>query len=223
MDYSNKLNLKDFFDALSKEIYCVIKLGEDYPNYISYSDIDIFCFDIAKVANIILIVGKEYVKNQNCRIELNTVSENQIQIDFYFDNSKKLDFKFDLYQAFGAYKKINIKESLFVSIIENRVLNEKNIYVPAKIDDLLLRYIEYVEFYDIRADKIKHVEYIKNKATEEELQKMLDKLHYFTAMPNVSDGEKNSKNPAKQSFKAFWKQFKHKPFKTISYIFTGKF
>jgi hypothetical protein len=54
----------------------------------------------------------------------------------------------------------------------------------SKIDDLILRYIEYIEWYEIRPDKIKHLEFIAEHLTsDEEQKKMLDKLHYYTAFP----------------------------------------
>lgn len=186
MRYSNKLNLQEFFAALSDEIYCVVKFSDNFPNYPAYTDVDIFCFDINKISNKILAVGNNYVENNKCAIKITNLSKDQVHIDFHFNGSKKLDFRFDLYQALPAFKRINIKQGFYSTIIENRLLNDKNVYVPDKIDDLILRYAEFIEWYDIRADKLKHVEYIKEKASDAEQKIMLDKLHYYTALPGIS-------------------------------------
>lgn len=185
MIFSNKLNLLDFFDSLSEEMYCVIKLDEDFPNYHENSDVDIFCFDINKISNIILGIGNKYVKN-DFEIKVHSINKSQVHIDFYNKESNALDLRFDLYQEFPNYKRVNIKPGFFSTIIENRVLNNKNVYVPEKIDDLILRYIEFIEWYEIRADKLKHINYIFEKASESEIKVLLNKLHYYTALPDIN-------------------------------------
>lgn len=185
MIYSNKLDLQEFFNALSDEIYCVIKPNEDFPNYYEYSDVDIFCFDINIIANIILTIGKKYINNNNFDIKVSNLSNYQTHIDFYYNKNNKLDFRFDLYQAFPEYNRVKVKQNFFSTIIENRNLNNKNIYVPDKIDDLILRYIEFIEYYDIRADKLKHFQYILDNASQSERKLLFDKLHYYTTLPEV--------------------------------------
>jgi hypothetical protein len=226
MKYSNKLNLPEFFKEFSDESYCIIKTDDNFPNYYACSDIDIFCYDISKLADKIFKIGNKYIEDGfEIRVrEAN--SRNQVQIDFYIDN--KLDFKFDLYQQLPNYKRIMIKSAFFSSIIENRIRITKNFnneefefYVPSKIDDLILRYIEYIEYYDIRADKIKHMDYINYSADKLDKKLLLDKLHFYTEIPNVKSEESEINSNLKRIKKhliKFWKR----PLKYLFYALTGK-
>ncbi len=190
MPFTNRLNLIGFFDELKTEIYCVIKLNAEFPHYVKNSDIDIFCFDITVIAQKILSFGNNYVDN-GWRITVTTISEHQIHIDFYFSGEYLLDFRFDVYGRLPTYAKIQIKPAFFSTIVENRIFNDKGIYVPSKIDDLILRYVEYIEYYDMRPDKIKHINYILQCSTNNEQKLLLDKLHYYTEIPLIVELHKN--------------------------------
>ncbi|ETX12584.1 hypothetical protein MUS1_03085 [Marinomonas ushuaiensis DSM 15871] len=122
-------------------------------------------------------------------------------VDFMVNN--EIHFRFDLYKQLPIYRNISLKPAFFSSVIEsasvisvtedNRVASIK---VPSKTDDLILRYVEYHEYYAARPDKIKHVEYIQQKIVGNEIEqvKMLDKLHYYTAFPKVAYRKKTLKD-----------------------------
>lgn len=184
MKYSNKVNIADFFMEIASETYCIVKLDNAFPSYQAYSDIDIFCYDIKRMVRAAMKFGNEYA-SKGFKIEVNEVSENQVHVDFYAPSEKKLDIRLDFIQSLGGYKKINVKSALFSSILEGRVpikQNDIDLFVPSPIDDLLLRYIEFVEYYDIRADKIKHADYINDHACDLDKKSMLDKLHFYTEL-----------------------------------------
>jgi hypothetical protein len=197
MKYSNKVNIADFFMETADEFYCIVKLDGTFPNYQAYSDIDIFCYDIKKMVRSALKFGNEYA-SRGFKIKVNEVSENQVHVDFYAPGEKKLDIRLDFMQYLGGYKKINVKSALFSSILEGRVPIKQNgidLFVPSPIDDLLIRYIEFVEYYDIRADKIKHAEYINNLASKLDKNLMFDKLHFYTELPlSVSKSDEVNAN-----------------------------
>ena len=157
MTYSNRLNLDRFFFALRDQPYAIAKLG-DFPNYYSGSDIDVFCYDVHKIARLILSVGNWYV-DQGFEITVSTKGESQTYVDFWYDG--ELEFRFDLCQSLSNYKRIRLKEHYVYSVVENAsvVHREFNgarypIYVPSTLDDLLLRYVEYIEWYETRPDKV---------------------------------------------------------------------
>jgi len=195
MNFSNKLDLSKFFKEFEDEQYCIIKLDKNFPNYYEYSDIDIFCYDVLKLADKIFKNGQNYI-DRGFEIKATEVCLNtQVHIDFFIGG--KLDFRFDLYQNIPDYKKILIKPAFYSSVIENRTAVQKQseteffkIYVPCKTDELILRYIEFVEYYDIRADKIKHANYINSYANKLDKKKFLDKLHFYTAIPEAKCDEK---------------------------------
>jgi hypothetical protein len=187
MKYSDKINLGDFFMGIADEVYCVVKLDKAFPSYQAYSDIDVFCYDVKKMVRAVLEFGNNYVE-KGFKIQVNELSEHQVHVDFYVPGENRLDFRFDLMQCMGEYEKISVKPALFSSILESRVSvrhNSVDFFVPSPIDDLLIRYIEFVEYYDIRADKIKHADYINDHASKLDKKAMLDKLHFYTKLPLI--------------------------------------
>jgi len=206
MNDHNKLNLNEFFYNLKDEVYIVAKLSENFPDYHAGDDIDIFCYSLKKVATQILGLGNKLTKKGY--IVKVTKRLNQYYIDFYFNDS--LEFRFDLYQKFPEYKKINIKEALFYSIIENATSvthyhkgNPYPLFIPSQIDDLLLRYIEYIEWYETRPDKIKHADYISKKIKSDETRiNILDKLHAYTDIPEFNYERKPSKFSKRYLFRS---------------------
>jgi hypothetical protein len=185
--FSNALDLDEFFYAARDQIYAIIKLG-DFPNYYKGSDIDVFCYNKNDFAQIILGVGNKYL-NRGFEIKVVEKTTTQTYLDFYLEGS--IDLRFDLYQSFPDYKKIKIKEHYLLSVVENAVSisrefrgNRYSIYVPSDVDELLLRYIEYIEWYELRPDKIKHLEFIINSIDKvPERIGFLDKLHLYTEIP----------------------------------------
>lgn len=166
-----------------------MKLSADFPYYYKGSDIDVFCYNKDEFAKLLLSVGNSYL-DQGLEIKVSNRGKSQTYIDFYFDD--ELEFRFDLYQSLPEYKKIKIKEHFLLSIIENAVpLNREfdginyPIYVPSEIDDIILRYIEYIEWYEIRPDKIKHLDYIVSSVSSNSHRiRFIDKLHLYTELPD---------------------------------------
>ncbi len=195
MNDSTQIDLEKLFVPLKDEAYCIIKLNEDFPDYRPGSDLDIFCYDLSKMANLILRFGNHYVA-KGWRIKTSTLAENHVQIDFFPKGSNTLDIKFDLYGHLPNYTRIQFKEGLFTRVIDHAVAH-KCVKTPGKIDEMILRYAEYVEYYNIRADKIKHVDYILKKASEAEREQFLDKLHYYTAIPEEKVAEKTFRQECK--------------------------
>ena len=73
---------------------------------------------------------------------------------------------------------------------------------PSVDCDFILRYVEYHEFYSQRPDKIKHIDYIKNKIfiDKEVYVRALDKLHYFTAFPKPEYRAKSLRDKLSEKF-----------------------
>jgi hypothetical protein len=186
MTYSNILDLDRFFFCAQDQVYVVVRLG-DFPNYYKGGDIDVFCYNKAEFAKVVIGVGQSYLE-QNFEISV-TDDDVQTYIDFYLGS--ELEFRFDLYQSLPNYKKIRIKEHYIFSVIENAAVVHREfkgvrypIYVPSVVDELLLRYIEYIEWYHLRPDKIKHLDYILDSvSTDASRIGFLDKLHLYTRLP----------------------------------------
>jgi hypothetical protein len=163
-------------------------LCAEFPNYYKGSDIDIFCYNNDEFAKLILSVGNGYL-DRGFEIKVNNKTESHTYVDFYFDG--ELEFRFDLWQTLPEYKKIRLKPHYFFSVIENAVAIQRifdgieyALYVPSTADDLLLRYVEYIEWYELRPDKIKHLDYIINSISHDSNRiRFIDKLHLYTELP----------------------------------------
>lgn len=193
-----KLDLLAFFKLIENEQYVVIKPSCTLPDYDLGSDIDIFCYHVGKMVEITTAFLANYVDDKS-NISV-TDSLSKVHVDFLVND--KINFRFDLYKQLPNYKNISLKSAFFSSVIESALTRELTeseasvtVKVPSETDDLILRYVEYHEYYAARPDKIKHVEYIQDKIafSESERVKMLDKLHYYTAFPQVVYREKTFK------------------------------
>lgn len=186
--FSNRLDLDRFLFEVRDQIYVIVKTAE-FPNYYKGSDIDVFCYNKNEFAKLILRVGNWYV-DQGFEIRVTNKDESHTYVDFCLNG--EIEFRFDLYQSLPNYRKIRLKEHYIYSIIENaRTLYrefdgvEYPIYVPSTVDDLLLRYVEYIEWYETRPDKVKHLDYILDAvACDSSRISFLDKLHLYTELPS---------------------------------------
>ena len=177
MEYSTKLQLDDFFNHLQKENFVVIKMSDDFPNYFKGDDIDIFCEDLNSLVERTLLFGNKYVQKGGWEIRLTRKDKNKkIHIDFIYVG--ELEIRFDLHGSLPEYKKVSLKQGFFNSILKNKVKKDVKdylVYVPSEIDEMVLRYIEFHEYFDKRPDKIKHLDYIVSM----ENPKFLEKLHRY--------------------------------------------
>jgi hypothetical protein len=181
-----KVDLKPLFESLEKKHYCVVKLPFDFPDYKLGSDLDIFCYDIENIGKVVLSFLKDYIGNDQTILIKNL--EKQLYVDILHND--KIHFRFDIYGSLPCYRNIHIKEAFFSSVIDCSIIVEQNgcrVKVPSQIDESILRYIEYQEWYGQRPDKIKHINYLSKKIMDDEIdvESLLDKVHYFTELPRI--------------------------------------
>ena len=207
------MNLIPFFRLISSDNYCVIKISEQFPHYSSGDDVDIFCYDPENIAKKVLIWGNEYTKN-GLEIRVKTQTEyRHVTVDFL--KGKQIEFRFDLHGRLPCYKKLLIKPALFESVIEHSQAADYIcegesfiVRIPNIIDDIVLRYIEFIEWYNVRPDKVKHLDYIIEKIDENKRAKFLDKLHYYTAIPEYFNSCQVRRQPLKKAISKILAKFK---------------
>jgi hypothetical protein len=188
-----KLDLNKIFSSISGLKYCIIKIPTDFPNYDKGSDLDIFCYNLESLSQVIiseLQVGIPSDFSVNV-----TIKNGQTYIDLM--DRDCIHLRFDIYNKLPIYKNILIKEAYFSSVIEHSELHSVQglpVKVPSEIDDVLLRYVEYQEFYSERPDKIKHIAYIEKKIVEKDVDRdeIFDRLHFYTALPKAYQIENRS-------------------------------
>jgi len=181
MQYSQNLKLNDFFSKLEKENYTIVKLSDNFPNYFNGDDLDIFCENIDSFSQKILTIGNKYIKKNNCEVRIRQKNDTHYHIDFIFD--KKLDLRFDLYNKLPSYKNLKLKNNLFGTILKNKTKKQQDnyfIYVPSSNEEMILRYVEFLEWFDKRPDKIKHLNFIlDNTSNPITKEKFLIELHNY--------------------------------------------
>lgn len=212
-----KIDLLALFKLIVNESYVVIKPSSKLPDYDVGSDIDIFCYHADQIGEKISGFLTDYLDEQST-ISV-TDSPFKMHVDFIINN--EINFRFDLYKKLPEYKNINLKSAFFSSVIESAITHELShnevsavVKVPSVTDDLILRYVEYHEYYAARPDKIKHIDYIQDKISNSESDrvKMFDKLHYYTEFPQVAYRQKTLKErliEKREYFQANFDKIKH--------------
>jgi len=156
--YSNIIKITNLLSNLSD--YAVIKMADNFPNYVHYDDLDIICRDkkslMHKVLDMELPVGIN---------KISTVEKgNHIHIDYYIPGNKTLNFRLDLIDSL-SYSKFNVNINYINTIIDNSVtknIGNEAIYVPVNVDDLVIRFFEFLEY----PYKKKHYTYVRANITK---------------------------------------------------------
>ena len=139
--------------------YILIKKDPDFPRYSPGSDLDLVVFDREAV---IQKICEYYTGKLKGRAELEiTDIDDHCHLDFVFDG--ELDIRIDLIDNFRFFNKLEVKPSFLVKLFKDRKAcsqGKQSVWVPSDEDDLTLRYFEYLEWFEQRPDKIKHLDYI---------------------------------------------------------------
>ena len=184
------LDLLSFFQDLAGGSYCVVKMSATFPGYQEGEDVDIFCYSVADFTSKILSWGKNYVADGFEIRVTNVHKKEHVHVDLY--RGQVLHFRFDLYGALPLYRKLSIKPALFESVIEHAQAvphqtptASASVRTPCRVDDLLIRYLEFMEWYDVRPSKIKHLDIIMESADAETRERLVEKLHHYTKLPPI--------------------------------------
>jgi len=216
-----KLNLKKLFLNLKDELYVIVKYtGID--EYKPGSDIDIFVLDSKNFVAKILDFGFQYL-DLGYEIEVIDNQNKHSYVDFKREN--KIELRFDLYEDFEMYKNISIKNEYFQKIFESRqqLLNFSElqnfyVYVLKEKDELVFRYLEFIDWFAERPDKIKHLSYIlKSLKSDETNFEFINLLAENTTayLPDMIDLRCWVKEQDVDSFSSFiknnhWRNIKNK-------------
>jgi len=199
---NKKIDFNLFFEKCESVSYAVIKLSPDFPSYVIGADLDIFCRDIEEMSRLVVSFFSGYVQDGVYVRALK--KDNRVHVDLIENES--IHFRFDLVDKMPNYKNILVKPSLFDVVIENSILKELDdfvVKVPSIEDDCVLRYLEYVEYYERVPDKIKHAEYINSLIESTVLDKKLffERVRYYTRLPDVKYHKKSFMDKLVEQYK----------------------
>lgn len=183
--------LTKVFAECDKLDYVVVKLPHEFPNLNVGSDIDVICANRFEFAEIVFVSCVDF--DLRCKVIDRTGST---YVDLYHENIFLL--RFDLISELGMHTNVRLKDTYVTALIygfQKIKVADIELKVPEKIFELIFRYVEYLELYSYRPDKIKHLNYIENLITvDPKLQeKFFQTFHNFIEIPK--------KVPEKKIFK----------------------
>lgn len=129
------------------------------------SDIDLLCRDKTTL-------GKQLLRNSQPLISLGYTlrlrelpETDQTHLDIMHGN--QIALRLDLHEGLGAYRRVPIKGTFTTNLLARRTWADLTcptgsiqLPIPDTLDNLVLRYLEYHEWFDARPDKIKHADHI---------------------------------------------------------------
>ena len=162
------------------EDYVLIKKSTEFPSYSSGSDVDLLVMDKESALNRVVCFYDSYLSEKR---ELK-VSDTGYHCHLDFLVGDKLDIRIDLIHNFDFFTRFSVKNGFFVKIFKDRQIihfERMPVYIPAPEDDLTIRYLEYLEYFDRYPNKIKHLNYICNIKDELLKQRFFENTHRFIA------------------------------------------
>ena len=160
------------------ENYVLLKKWDDFPAFLPGSDVDLLVADLyesSKKLQLFLLPkldGEEWylqVKEGRGKIHIDIIHEDNIFL------------RFDLTDSFN-FRKFSISPAFKFKVFLDRInesCRESKIWVPSEEDNLLIRYFEYLEWFELNPSKIKHLNYILENADAETISQMIKNAHQF--------------------------------------------
>jgi len=156
----------------------VLILWKEFPSYAPGSDVDLVVFDQPHAIQTIHQFYDAHLREHGEMLV--TDNDGYCHIDFYLDG--EFDLRIDLIDGFNFFEKIAVKPAFMTKLFTRRKkkqFGEHSVFVPAEVDELTLRYFEYLEWFDRGRDKIKHLEYICEVDDEELKRRFFENTHRF--------------------------------------------
>lgn len=185
---NHNLTLLDALGCLGEE-YIILRIWPDFPSYLLGSDIGILVIDLYKASKQIQEFLIKFTNEDNT-IKVEEL-HNQIHIDFL--REKKLVIRFGIIDSLDIYSRFHVQDSLKTIIFLTRTtqdINNQQIYLPSTEMDYLIRYFEYLQWFEQRPDKIKHMEYILANSTEKQRLELIENAHRFLRWNHSTADEK---------------------------------
>ena len=175
------INLLDALQHIGD--YVLLRKWDDFPNWLPGSDVDILALDYHESLKHLQVYLSELLDGQNNYLR---ISESPTHIHADIMHEEKILLRFDLMNDF-FFPNFEIMPSYKTYVFMNRIQKEIEgnlIYLPEQADDLLIRYFEYIAFFEQRPDKLKHLDYILACNDKDQIQKMVINSHRFIRYPH---------------------------------------
>jgi|AntAceMinimDraft_1070359.scaffolds.fasta_scaffold56181_2 hypothetical protein len=183
-------DMSNFLNCLRRGRDVVVKANAKLPLLQNGADIDIYSLDANSLVESLLALPRQ-LKAQS--IAVRKRGEKHVQIDFL--SADHLVVRFDIYSGFPEFRRFEVDEQIFGSLVGAGVLTEPLINgigypVLPTAQEALVRYMEYCEFFWTGPDKAHHLDWILGKLTDVERGFLFATAHAnvrprFTAPPRA--------------------------------------
>jgi len=156
----------------------VIKAAENFPEYCPGSDIDLLVLSIKDALDTIFQFYRNHFSNYGT-LKIEDI-HGHCHADFFFEDT--LELRIDLIENFNFYQKIVIKNGFTAKVFRDCCQSKSDggsFFVPSHVDDLTIRYFEYIEYFEQNPDKLKHLEYICDIEDESVKKEFFSNTHRF--------------------------------------------
>lgn len=170
------MSIKSYISGLDN--YVILRPSPDFPNVKPGSDIDILVED-RKYAEKIIVKNFLSEVEEGCEVVV-SVEKSHTHIDLIKNTS--LYIRIDLIDSFIELKKIKISRAFPIHILTNKIekkIGEETFFFASSLDDLLIRYIEYIEYFEMLPTKEKHLRYIYANIPDGDWNYFIDYCYRF--------------------------------------------
>ena len=175
---NNLIHIQKLLQQLDNE-YIVLKIWPDFPNYLPGSDVDLLVFNRHQSVERLIEYLNQKLDGNDTFVRIHD-SGKHLHLDVMKEG--KLDIRVDLIDNLDIFHDFGIQDALKTKFFMDRIVKDFDglpIFVPCKSDDLLIRYIEYLAYFSMRPEKIKHLEFILENSNETEQKAMIANAHRF--------------------------------------------
>jgi hypothetical protein len=213
-----KFSILSILDLLGDE-YVLLKKWPEFPSFLPGSDIDLLVTDRLSVSKKIQKYLLEILDGKESFLRVNE-GRNHIHLDIIREDI--LWFRLDLVDEFDFFTQFSVQSALKIKLFLEREkidVDGQEVYIPSPEHELLIRYFEYLEWFERRPDKIKHLDYILANSTPEQRAQLIENTHRFIRLQHAQwQGEvpprTNSKKPRikviRTKVSLLWKKIKSK-------------
>ncbi|MCK4797122.1 MAG: hypothetical protein KAT05_07055 [Spirochaetes bacterium] len=173
------------FLNLRNKNYMIIKYSR-FDNLSCGCDVDVLCEKKIDIAHAIISTLKLLIKEDD-KIEIHENSHLNVDVI----RNCKIYIRFDLIDNFNVFHKITVNEVFAKESLERKVSSmhlfrgeEYPVFHGSEEDDLIIRFLDFVENYKDRPLKIKHFDFIVERILENPKRSFfLKKLGEIIVMP----------------------------------------
>lgn len=204
---NTNINLLKLLETINEESI-IIKIFDEFPDYQIGSDIDILVINKYDALNSLINYLKPLINKNLEEIHIEE-TKSHIHLDLFRKN--KLVFRIDMIENFNSFSRFSIQDSLKTSMFLKRKKKwflDKYIYVPVDEHEFLIRYLEYLEWFEIRPDKLKHYEFVINETDELQKNQLMKNLHRYIKFQRENSNQIEKEFNFTSRKKAFQEIFK---------------